>query len=273
MRPDSSYNRSVMPRAISLLLLAPWICLHAQQWSSDEDKDGQRERAKWFYGQREYPGTVDPRRGARHGSHPPFGCGSNDAAHRQRQAAGLGPRIASGLGSALDSANWTLIGPKPTGGGSSVQTAGRVNAVAIDPRDNNTVYIGAAEGGVWKTTDGGANWTSLTDSEVSLANGSIAIDPQNPDTVYVGTGEENFAQDAYYGAGILKSTDGGQTWTNYPGPFAALRYFDWLDRDCARKQQHARLRNERRHLPVARCGNYLDARAGRCGHHGGIRPE
>src|SRR6202011_6164713 len=98
-------------------------------------------------------------------------------------------------------------------------TAGRVNAIAIDPRDNNVVYIGAAEGGVWKTTDGGINWTPLTDSQPSLATGSIAIDPTNPDTVYVGTGEENFAGDSYYGAGILKSTDGGATWTNIVGPF------------------------------------------------------
>ena len=69
--------------------------------------------------------------------------------------------------------------------------AGRVNAVAIDPRDNNTVYMGAAEGGVWKTTNGGLNWTPLTDQQASLANGAIALDPANPDIVYVGTGENN----------------------------------------------------------------------------------
>ncbi|HEY6393275.1 MAG TPA: hypothetical protein VIX89_18480, partial [Bryobacteraceae bacterium] len=50
-------------------------------------------------------------------------------------------------------------------------------------------------------------------------SGAIAIDPTQPDTVYVGTGEENFAQDSYYGAGILKSTDGGASWTNIVGPF------------------------------------------------------
>lgn len=119
----------------------------------------------------------------------------------------------------MDSANWTMIGPRPTGGGSDYVTAGRVNAIAIDPRDNNVAYIGAAEGGVWKTTDGGTTWTPLTDNQPSLATGAIVIDPNNPDTVYVGTGEENFAYDSYYGAGILKSTDGGSTWTNIVGPF------------------------------------------------------
>src|ERR1041385_2391546 len=49
--------------------------------------------------------------------------------------------------------------------------------------------------------------------------GAIALDPSNPDTIYAGTGEENFAQDSYYGAGILKSTDGGGTWRNIVGPF------------------------------------------------------
>lgn len=62
--------------------------------------------------------------------------------------------------------------------------------------------------------------SALTDDQVSIATGSIAIDPKNPDTIYAGTGEENFAQDSYYGAGLLKSVDGGSTWTNIPGPFA-----------------------------------------------------
>src|SRR5262249_35269194 len=84
---------------------------------------------------------------------------------------------------------------------------------------SKTIYIGAAEGGVWKTVNGGVSWKPLTDSQPSLANGAIALDPSNPDTVYVGTGEENFAIDSYYGAGILKSTNGGASWKNIIGPF------------------------------------------------------
>ncbi len=72
---------------------------------------------------------------------------------------------------------------------------------------------------MWKSTDGGTNWTALTDAQVSLAVGSIALDPKNPSTIFVGTGEANNAGDSYYGAGILKSTDGGNTWANVQGPF------------------------------------------------------
>lgn len=172
-----------------------------------EDSDvHQRERQQWFYGQRQYPSGRIPA-GARIDA-----ITAIKARERAMRQPGAAPR-------ALNSSTWTLIGPQPTNGGTGYLTAGRINAVAIDPRNNNSVYIGAAEGGVWKTTDGGSSWVSLTDDQASLANGAIALDPSNPDTVYVGTGEENFAGDSYYGAGILKSTDAGQTWTNLVGPF------------------------------------------------------
>src|SRR5713101_4355987 len=121
----------------------------------------------------------------------------------------------------LSDATWTSIGPRPTVAGSSI-VAGRVVSLAIDPRDSSVVYAGAATGGVWKTTDAGANWTQLTDDQPALASGSIALDPQNPDIVYVGTGELSFSGDSYHGAGILKSIDAGASWRNIPGPFAEV---------------------------------------------------
>ncbi len=116
------------------------------------------------------------------------------------------------------SAQWSLIGPQPAG----YESSGRVTALAIDPNSANTLYLGAAEGGVWKTTDGGLTWTPLTDQQPSLAIGSLAIDPNDSNTIYAGTGESNFNIDAYYGAGVLKSSDGGATWTNIPGPFTGI---------------------------------------------------
>lgn len=118
---------------------------------------------------------------------------------------------------------WRMIGPQPANWPLNAATAvsGRVTALAVDRRNANVVYLGGAEGGVWKTTDGGVTWLPLTDTQPSLAVGSIALDPSNPDTIYVGTGEANETGDAYFGAGILKSTDGGATWAQLPGPFAS----------------------------------------------------
>src|SRR5438445_6127882 len=107
---------------------------------------------------------------------------------------------------------WTPLGPDHlVFGGTSF--SGRVTAIVVDPTDSNTIYVGAAQGGVWKTNDGGATWVPLTDTQCSLAMGSIAIDPVDPSIIYAGTGEENFSIDSYYGCGVLRSTDRGTTWT------------------------------------------------------------
>jgi hypothetical protein len=123
---------------------------------------------------------------------------------------------------------WRPIGPQPSVpaagnvAGSSGNTSGRVEAIAIDPTDatGNTVFIGAAQGGVWKTLDGGTTWQPLTDLQASLAMGAlvIAIDPTNAldakhRVIYAATGEQaGLGVDIYYGAGVMKSLDGGQTW-------------------------------------------------------------
>ncbi|HEY7833867.1 MAG TPA: hypothetical protein VIG30_09880 [Ktedonobacterales bacterium] len=107
---------------------------------------------------------------------------------------------------------WTTMGPNPINAGGT-NYAGRVAALAVDQTNANIIYLGAAEGGVWKTTDGGNTWTPLTDQQASMATGAITIDPTNHNTIYVGTGEPNQALDNYNGVGVLKSTDGGTHWT------------------------------------------------------------
>ncbi len=200
-----------------ILVLSLGCSVFAQDWGQASGGDP-AARQQWFYSERAFPLGYIPA-GAR-----PAAVREIERLDRIARQQRRGPLTAAAganaiAAAAMDSATWTLIGPKPTGTGTVSVTSGRVNSIAIDPRDNNVVYIGAAEGGVWKTTDGGLNWTPLTDSQASLANGSIALDPRNPDTVYVGTGEENFNGDGYYGAGILKSIDAGKTWTNILGPF------------------------------------------------------
>jgi hypothetical protein len=89
--------------------------------------------------------------------------------------------------------------------------SGRVTAVAVDPSDTtgNTVYVGGAYGGVWKSTNAGnsdpntVTWTSLTNDQATLATGTIAVQPGNNQLILVGTGEPNDSGDSYYGLGIL----------------------------------------------------------------------
>jgi hypothetical protein len=116
---------------------------------------------------------------------------------------------------------WTSLGPAPirTGTGFTADpmpVSGRVSSIAISTtQTGETLYVGAADGGVWKSTDNGQRWTPLTDSQASLAIGCIAVDPRNPKYVYAGTGEMHLSGDSYFGRGVLKSVDGGRTWTLY----------------------------------------------------------
>src|SRR5258708_12813586 len=108
------------------------------------------------------------------------------------------------------------MGPTSTTGGFLSPVTGQVTAIAVGPADStgNTVLIGGAMGGIWRSTAAGATWTPVGDQNASLAMGSIAFAPSNHSTVYAATGEsESVAFDIYYGAGVLKSTDGGLHWT------------------------------------------------------------
>ena len=99
---------------------------------------------------------------------------------------------------------WREIGP---------MRAGRTRALAGVPSQPATFYLGAVNGGVWKTTDAGATWHSMWDNEPSGSIGSIAVSKSDPETVYVGSGEGLQRPDLSTGDGVYKSTDGGATWS------------------------------------------------------------
>ncbi len=153
-------------------------------------------RAEWFYGQRAYPALSIPD-GAR------------------LKALAQADKIPQALrrDKAGPTSLWTSVGPQgfdsqvaPSWG----RMSGRVRALAIDPTNADRLLLGAATGGVWLSNDGGGSWSPLTDTAPSLAIGAVAFDPVNPQVLYAGTGEGN---GSYYSAGLLKSTDGGASWS------------------------------------------------------------
>lgn len=105
------------------------------------------------------------------------------------------------------SLTWTFRGPGNVGG--------RLRGLVVDPNNINVMYAGSVSGGVWKTTNGGASWYPTMDNEITLNVTALAMKPDDPNTLYAGTGEGFFNADALPGRGVLKSTDGGQTWTRY----------------------------------------------------------
>ena len=94
--------------------------------------------------------------------------------------------LAAALCSAASAIDWASWGPAPILSGSHT---GRVSAVACSPTDPNSYFATGADGGVWRTNDGGASWTPLTDHMPTSAMGALAIDPTNEMIVYAGTGE------------------------------------------------------------------------------------
>lgn len=91
---------------------------------------------------------------------------------------------------------------------------GRVARVAGVPGDPLTWYAATAQGGVWKSEDGGFEWKPIFDEQLTSSTGSIAIAPSDPNVIYVGSGEANIRGNVADGEGIFRSTDAGRTWTH-----------------------------------------------------------
>ena len=159
---------------------------HHTRWSVTPD-DGRPAKAPnpWFFIERAWPQMEIPR----------------DA---WRQAQLDARAMAAGKRDVLPV--WVLEGPTNIGG--------RITSLVVDPRNEDVVYAGAAEGGVIRSRDGGQSWQPVFDFEASLAIGALALDPMIPDVVYAGTGEVNpgGGSVAYGGTGLYRSVDQGDSW-------------------------------------------------------------
>jgi photosystem II stability/assembly factor-like uncharacterized protein len=157
-----------------------------------------------------------PRTGELAGDHRRFGVAANLCFAAVLVVLMGAPALLRAQSSPL-SAPWTFIGPAPLidfSSGNFGPIAGRVTSILIS---GSTVYAGTAEGGIWSSTDSGTTWSPLTDSQAVFAIGSLTVDPEAAAVFYAGTGEANVCTASQSGAGILKSTDGGSTWSPLPG--------------------------------------------------------
>jgi hypothetical protein len=124
----------------------------------------------------------------------------------------------------LSTTNWSPIGPAPIPNGQtssvSVPVSGRTISIAVHPTDPDTVYVGTAQGGLYKSTNGGANWTALFDFQLeTLAIGALTIDPVDSSIVYVGTGEPNLSADSFAGRGVYIIRNANSPTPTLTGPF------------------------------------------------------
>ncbi|HEX8294408.1 MAG TPA: MBG domain-containing protein [Pyrinomonadaceae bacterium] len=118
---------------------------------------------------------------------------------------------------------WTSIGPAPIPNGQTSgvthAVSGRVTSIAVHPSNPDIAYVGTAQGGVYRTLDGGQTWAAIFDNAQSLAIGSLAIAPSKPSTVYVGTGEPGFSCDSYFGVGVYRIDNADSAAPALSGPF------------------------------------------------------
>jgi photosystem II stability/assembly factor-like uncharacterized protein len=125
-----------------------------------------------------------------------------DALKEERQRTeGLSARSRTGINTP-----WNLEGPFNIGG--------RINTIAVHPQIRNIILVGNAAGGIFKTTNGGADWYPVFDGHLHLSISHIVFDPVNPSVLYAGTGDKNIGGYFFIGDGVYKSTDGGETWFN-----------------------------------------------------------
>ncbi|NOX47632.1 MAG: T9SS type A sorting domain-containing protein [Chlorobi bacterium] len=180
-------KKSIILLGVAILFLSVFSFLHFIELSNNQlSKTGEKPN-EWFFMQRAFP----------------YGEINHEAYVSSQKVA---QELKTQKKKEKEAGLWELAGPLNIGG--------RITDVAMPENDLQTIYIGAANGGIFKSVDAGNNWDAVFDEALSLSIGDIAIAPSNPEIIYVGTGEANAGGGslAYDGVGVYKSGDGGDTW-------------------------------------------------------------
>jgi len=124
---------------------------------------------------------------------------------------------------------WTEIGPNPIPNGQVVAgtqlpVSGRTISIAVHPTNPDLVYVGTAQGGLYRSSNGGTTWTPLMDGALSLAIDTIEIAPSQPDTIFVGTGEAGFSADSFFGVGLYRIDNASSANPTIVGPIASSQF-------------------------------------------------
>src|SRR3954464_12251003 len=223
---------------IIALITACLLTLSAFAGEPDQ-AEGKREnpveREQWFLKGRKYQGKVAPQLLEKAQQQ------RDTLRHQALRRAQV--RTAATAAATAPTPVWTELGPAPMKSVTIVGDdgdyglgTGRATTVVVDQNDptGNTVYLGGAYGGVWKSTSAANSditkvfWKPIIDDQPTIAVGSIAVQPGNSNLVLVGTGEANSSTDSYYGLGILRSTDGGNSWALISSANNGLRPFHGL---------------------------------------------
>jgi hypothetical protein len=120
-------------------------------------------------------------------------------------------------GAGINPTAWSWLGPGNIGG--------RARSLVIHPTNPNLMWLGSVAGGIWKTTDGGANWQVEDDFMTNMAVATLVMDPTNANVIYAGTGEGFYNFEGIRGAGVFKTTDGGVNWTQLASTANANWYY------------------------------------------------
>src|SRR5262249_13290797 len=204
------------------------------QEAENEDADADADLGKWGsrISREEYLRARDEYIGLKRGFEAgrPFNPGVRRAAIEQMERQEKGRRIESIVSGDLSPAAggaWIPIGPNSIANGQSLSggntsVTGRVTAVVVDPTNANNVYLGTAQGGVWRSLNAGTTWENIFDNADSLAIGALAVAPSDPSKLYVGTGEFNGCGDCFFGAGLYR-IDGVNTTPSLVGPINPLQ--------------------------------------------------